>query len=143
LPGNPSTGRYRQTTNGNQVGQSFGVKFTCIDSGTPPLSTSSSATIRIAAAPPTPTPIPPTPTPTRVPAPGQCTLKLGQRCTSDQQCCAGICGPENLPPPRPPIPPSVCCLADGADCTTDAECCNSLGQGALCINGACVPFGGG
>ena len=31
----PSTGSYKQTTNGNQAGQTFGVSFTCVDSGTP------------------------------------------------------------------------------------------------------------
>lgn len=137
-PGNPSTGRYRQTTNGNQVGQSFGVTFTCVDSGAPPLSTSRSATIRIAAAAPTPTPVVPTPTPTR--RPPQC-VNLGQSCGSGgPQCCPGngICGPANQPTPTAQ---TVCCLPPGADCVNNSDCCDTFGFGASC-DGTCFADSG-
>ncbi len=133
--GNPSTARYRQTTNQSEVGQSFPVTFTCTDSGTPPATVSANATIRVLqAAPPTPT-LTPTPLPTPVPC-TQTDQVPSHGCPasgSTSQCCTGTCELttfDNCQVER-------CCVPPGGRCSDDGECC----RGACRPPGTCVTTG--
>jgi len=131
--GTPATGRYRQQTNTNQVGQSFAVRFTCTDSGNPPASTAANATIRVVAqAPPpsTPTPTAP-PRPTPIPCRG-----VPTPCANNSECCSGNCSPAG-----PSGPSGTCCVPDGGACSSsfnsnDPTCCSGC-----CSRFICEPFG--
>jgi hypothetical protein len=129
--GNPANGRYRQTTNSSQVGQSFAVGFTCIDSGAPPASTRQNATIRVVAEAP-----PAQPTPTPVPC-----LALETSCTQASQCCSAGCGQ------NPFGEGPICCSPLGGACSIaneGAECCaGNRGDSVTCeASRCCVSFGG-
>src|SRR5262249_50744418 len=124
---NPATGRYRQGTSGGEVGQSFTVRFDCTDSGTPPASTSQSATIRVVQAPP----IAPTPTPQPTPVPCR---QAGAGCSSAAQCCGGRCDATPSSPNN-----AVCCLPPGARCSTGSDLCCRGSSAAGC---ACFPPSG-
>jgi TolB-like protein len=121
--GNPATGRYRQATSGGEVGQSFTVRFDCTDSGTPPASTSQSATIRVVQQAP---PAPPTPTPQPTPVPCR---QAGAGCSAASQCCGGQCDA------TPETPNSdVCCLPAGAACNPNNDfCCRGSSPGCDCL----------
>ena len=120
--GNPSTGRYRQTTNQGEVGQSFKVTFNCTDSGNPPASASANATTRVVAQPP-----PPTPTPTTMPTPVPC-KSTGQVCGSPSQCCGDQCGPSFNDRAT-----DVCCLGPGQRCSANNNlCCTGSTSGCDC-----------
>jgi hypothetical protein len=149
-PGNPSTGSYKQTTNGNQAGQTFGVSFTCVDSGTPPLSTSRGATIRIVAGP-VPTAAPAA-TPTQKPV-QQC-VPVPTPCTRGQtNCCSGNCNvntefdPETFfccsPLGNSCNEASDCCQGRGlsgfVDCGSDSRCCLGIGSDCNVGNDRCCP----
>jgi tetratricopeptide (TPR) repeat protein len=119
--GNPATGRYRQTTNQSEAGQSFAVSFTCTDSGTPPASASASATIRVVQQ------VPPTPTATPAPTPVPC-RPTGDACSSSSQCCGGQCGPSFNSRAA-----EVCCLGVGQLCNSDNDfCCTGSTSGCDC-----------
>jgi tetratricopeptide (TPR) repeat protein len=118
--GNPSTARYRQTTNQSQVGESFTTSFTCADSGTPPASTSQSATIRVVGQPQ------PLPTATPQPTPIPCE-SIGADCNQNTLCCSGTCDSELL----------ECCAPLNQACSNDGQCCTTTASAAICQAGRC------
>ena len=144
--GNPSTGKYKQTTNQSQVGQTFGVRFACTDSGNPPASTQQDATIHVVQqAQPQPTPVP-------------CTVTgEGAGCPDNQQCCSELCGTTPTGP-HCCVPPQSsctgvgdccggatsidcqsghCCVLLQHTCATDDDCCGAAGEAAGCVGGTC------
>jgi len=157
-PGNPSTGRYRQTTTGSQAGQNFSASFTCTDSGAPPQSVSRGATIHVVAPQSTPQP-----TAKPAPTPRPCRPN-SQTCSSASQCCSGqcefdfnderVCCPGigaacvandssggNCCQPGNGFAfcnGGRCCLGSGSPCSNDSECC-----GDFCYFGVCQAFSTG
>jgi hypothetical protein len=122
--GIPASGRYRQQTTANQVGQSFTARFTCDDSGNPPASTSKDATIRVVQqAQPTPTTaLAPTPTP-------RVCQSLGTQCNPQipTQCCSNNCDPEL----------TTCCVATRGSCSNPEDCCTVPSGFQACQGGSC------
>jgi hypothetical protein len=126
--GVPASGRYRQQTTANQVGQSFTARFTCNDSGNPPASTSKDATIRVVqqaqATATTAAGPPPTPTPTPV----VCQV-LGTQCNPQipSQCCSNNCDGEL----------TICCVATRGSCSNPEDCCTVPSGFQACQGGSC------